>query len=406
MTRGGQPTLNSDICAFLGTLLAGGLQVGTRQQGSCLSLLKAAHEADTVGAWRSVFEILIPLPPSTTSSEVGLITEAVTFQPSCANNVVPENPTNGNSARVESPPETAVGPSTRSGNSLQVLVQPRSSTECIDRAPPSTSAPNKRPASDQPDAYPGTKRHKASHPSITPASELTRIHTRLLSIKGLPIYTFTSPLQLIQVLHDAIIGHRSLSNYGVLHGNISINNIMIPPPSHPFTDNLKGYLIDLNQTPETTRTSPTAAPHRASTNEFMAIGALEGMPHTYRHDLESFYYVFIWICIHYTLTDGVAAPCTVHKPALEGWTSDSHALAAAIKFGSISTGNTSGTQGLERILDSFEDWARGLKELAREWKGVLFPVREGLVWTGTDDDQAPLYQDVLDILGRTVREME
>lgn len=81
-------------------------------------------------------------------------------------------------------------------------------------------------------------------------------------------------------------------------------------------------------------------------------------------------------------------------------------MAAAIKFGSISTGNTSGTQGLERILDSFEDWARGLKELAREWKGVLFPVREGLVWTGTDDDQAPLYHDVLDILRRAVREME
>lgn len=29
----------------------------------------------------------------------------------------------------------------------------------------------------------------------------------------------------------------------------------------------------------------------------MAIGILKGRPHTYRHDLESFLYVFLWVAI-------------------------------------------------------------------------------------------------------------
>ena len=33
--------------------------------------------------------------------------------------------------------------------------------------------------------------------------------------------------------------------------------------------------------------------------QFMAIEVLQGKGHTYRHDLESFFYVFIWMCIRY-----------------------------------------------------------------------------------------------------------
>jgi hypothetical protein len=31
----------------------------------------------------------------------------------------------------------------------------------------------------------------------------------------------------------------------------------------------------------------------------MAIEVLQGKEHTYRHDLKSLFYVFIWICIRY-----------------------------------------------------------------------------------------------------------
>ena len=33
--------------------------------------------------------------------------------------------------------------------------------------------------------------------------------------------------------------------------------------------------------------------------EFMTIEVLEGRAHTYRHDLESFFYVFLWVIIRY-----------------------------------------------------------------------------------------------------------
>ena len=34
--------------------------------------------------------------------------------------------------------------------------------------------------------------------------------------------------------------------------------------------------------------------------EFMAIEVLLGIDHTYRHDLESFFYVLLWICARRT----------------------------------------------------------------------------------------------------------
>jgi hypothetical protein len=44
---------------------------------------------------------------------------------------------------------------------------------------------------------------------------------------------------------------------------------------------------------------PSGASHRTGTMQFMAIEVLQGKGHTYRRDLESFFYVFIWICIRY-----------------------------------------------------------------------------------------------------------
>lgn len=40
-------------------------------------------------------------------------------------------------------------------------------------------------------------------------------------------------------------------------------------------------------------------PKLAGTKVFMAIGALLGEDHSFMHDLESFFWVLFWICIHY-----------------------------------------------------------------------------------------------------------
>ena len=41
---------------------------------------------------------------------------------------------------------------------------------------------------------------------------------------------------------------------------------------------------------------PTGARHQTGTMQFIAIEVLRGTDHTYRHDLESFFYVLLCIC--------------------------------------------------------------------------------------------------------------
>ena len=51
----------------------------------------------------------------------------------------------------------------------------------------------------------------------------------------------------------------------------------------------------------------------------MAIGALLGDPHSFMHDLESFFWVLFWICIHY---DGLDEKGKVRRrivPKYEKW---------------------------------------------------------------------------------------
>jgi len=78
----------------------------------------------------------------------------------------------------------------------------------------------------------------------------------------------------------------------ILHSDMSENNIIITDRDY------KGMLIDLDLAKECDK-GPSGARHRSGTMEFMAIEFLDGVSHTYRHDLESFFYVFLWTCICY-----------------------------------------------------------------------------------------------------------
>ncbi|KAI1505466.1 hypothetical protein F5X99DRAFT_415913 [Biscogniauxia marginata] len=79
-------------------------------------------------------------------------------------------------------------------------------------------------------------------------------------------------------------GHESLRNAGLLHRDISANNLMI----NEDPDN-----------PSWLRKSASGAQGRTGTRAFMAIGTLLGEQHSFMHDLESFFWVLFWICIHY-----------------------------------------------------------------------------------------------------------
>ncbi|KAK3943782.1 hypothetical protein QBC46DRAFT_376216 [Diplogelasinospora grovesii] len=125
-----------------------------------------------------------------------------------------------------------------------------------------------------------------------------RVHRRVvLCDYGEPIYKASSRSALLAALEGCIEGHESLLKAGFLHRDVSINNLMINEdnsnPSWP------SFLIDLDLAIKVQRDGASGAMGKTGTRAFMAIGALLGEQHSFMHDLESFFWVLFWICIHY-----------------------------------------------------------------------------------------------------------
>jgi len=124
----------------------------------------------------------------------------------------------------------------------------------------------------------------------------------------------------------------------ILHRDVSENNIIITKST---TDGaLKGRLIDLDLAKELDSV-PSGASHRTGTMQFMAIEVLEGKGHTYRHDLESFLYVFIWMCTrhgHHDIDDNLKAKKPIRPAAinrLRDWYTGTYTQIARNKVGDM-----------------------------------------------------------------------
>ncbi|KAG5990187.1 hypothetical protein E4U52_004875 [Claviceps spartinae] len=142
------------------------------------------------------------------------------------------------------------------------------------------------------------RRRRASKSKTKPEN---RVHRRLILLDfGEPIYKASSRKVLLACLEKCIEGHRSLYQADILHRDIFINNLMVREESGK-----EGFIIDLDLAIDMKRANTvTDAAERSQrtrtcTRAFMAIGILEGEAHTFLHDLESFFWVLFWICIHY-----------------------------------------------------------------------------------------------------------
>lgn len=243
----------------------------------------------------------------------------------------------------------------------------------------------------------------AEHASILHFTGSNRIHTRILTVKGRPITTFTSAHELLLAFVGAIKGHQSLYQNRILHRDVSINNIMITLCEHPRADGLCGFLIDLDLAIETSVIAPSGAPHRTGTMEFMAIGALNREVHTFRHDLESFLYVLLWICINYRPAHkGLPRHVPFRKGVLDSWGGTFEGAAVA-KWGDMGRATVGSRQGLERLLGAFEGWAAELKGVARKFRDVLFPVVADGVMKFSEGEG--VYGDVLRMLQESAEKL-
>ncbi len=212
---------------------------------------------------------------------------------------------------------------------------------------------------------------------------------------GRPLEQFRNVTELLEALRDAIRAHRSLyQDGGILHQDISINNIIITEQG--AADEPKGMLIDLDVSMEL-KLGPVNPNELIGTRPFMAVGLLEGKPHTYRHDMEPLLYVLLWSVIcresDYPPTESRLRP----------WCAGSFDDLACRKLSDMEKHEF--TKITAEIPAGFEI----VKQLAEDLRQVLFPERDGVLFTGTDTEPAQvdgLYEAMVDAFGVAIAALE
>ena len=160
-----------------------------------------------------------------------------------------------------------------------------------------------------------------------------------------------------------MIGHESLrKRTGIIQGDVSIGNLMMNEedcnPSWP------SFLIDLDLAINEQREEPSGARAKTGTRAFMAIGVLLGEKHSFRHDLESFFWVLFWICIHY---NGPNEKGRVTK--FECWNYEDTTKLATIKKGEV---NDEG-DFLNTAKENFTPYYQQLIPWVNRLRKVVFP---------------------------------
>nr|ODN88949.1 hypothetical protein L203_02355 [Cryptococcus depauperatus CBS 7841] len=185
-----------------------------------------------------------------------------------------------------------------------------------------------------------------------------RVHRRvILCDYGKPIYEASSRVALLAAMERCIAGHESLLQAGFLHRDISINNLMIDE------DNDNAFLIDLDLAIRVSRIGASGAKGKTGMRVFMAIGVLWGQEHSFMHDLESFFWVLFWICIHY---DGPGKPIS---SKYDRWNYEEDSELAVLKAGTIVDEN----MFVATMFSSFTPFYKPLIPLMNEIRKKVFP---------------------------------
>jgi serine/threonine protein kinase len=163
----------------------------------------------------------------------------------------------------------------------------------------------------------------------------------------------------------------------ILHRDVSPENITISTTKQEGVP--RGFLIDLDVAICVDEAQPKGG-ERHGTRPFMAIGVLRTKKHTYKHDLESLFYCFLWVAI---CGKGKTWPPQGSK--LWAWTQASFRECASHKSAFEEA------EGFEYVLDEFTQDFVHCKELARELWRIFFFVGSG--HDGNDPDIC--YQAVL-----------
>lgn len=245
------------------------------------------------------------------------------------------------------PPTNSATASAQGMRQSRSIAKRKRSSNSID--PP--LSPSKRPCSTSP-----------IKPQTTEVPN--RFHRRVvLQDFGKPIYKASSRASLLAALEGCIEGHESLlMKAGILQRDISINNLLINEDDD--NPSWRSFLIDLDLAIEEQRIGASGAREMTGTKVFMAIGVLKGEKHSFMHDLESFFWVLFWICIHY---DGPNHSRVVDD--FDQWNYLSLSSLARVKKGHIDDE----ADFIEYAEDNFTQYYQPLVPWVNRLRRVVFP---------------------------------
>ncbi|KAH6879388.1 kinase-like domain-containing protein, partial [Coprinopsis sp. MPI-PUGE-AT-0042] len=132
-----------------------------------------------------------------------------------------------------------------------------------------------------------------------------RVKVRMvMECYGEPIYKFSNSKQLLYALTAAVNGLRKLYQRGILHRDISVNNILLGDPEGDLK--WRGVMIDLDMAANFL-VEGNVQGFRSGTRTFQSTNVLASYnprsknytPHDYGDDLESFLYVYVYLLCCY-----------------------------------------------------------------------------------------------------------
>ncbi|KAF2647234.1 hypothetical protein K491DRAFT_614914 [Lophiostoma macrostomum CBS 122681] len=222
------------------------------------------------------------------------------------------------------------------------------------------------------------KRTRLSSPATDNPPPRNRIHRRLfMQDVGKDILSASSPRGILVGLLGGLKGHESLLDANILHRDISMGNIVLNMAEDD------GFLIDLDLAIKIDRDTVSGAPSQIGTKAYMAVGALNGEQHSFMHDLEYFFWVLFWICMHCT---GPQSYRTVEE--WERWNFFSTTGLAMLKLGLVIEEDKF-TAYLEEYMTSY---CTPLTQCLQALRKVVFS--DGKRWR-TEDRQ--LYERMRDV---------
>jgi hypothetical protein len=226
-----------------------------------------------------------------------------------------------------------------------------------------------------------------------------RIYSCLvISPAGRVISEFKTVKELLESERDAIKAHRSLYVKGkILHRDISSNNIIITDPK--TANGFKGMLIDLDLA-KVQDSSSSGARYRTGTMQFMAIEVLRKTDHTYRHDLESFFYVLLWMCARQAWYNKFGVKENPPQESLlRKWEIGSLNYIADSKEGHMTVNS------LKRLMNEFPKELDIMKPLCLDFRKILFRDTADLFFGTPAGDPDQLYTPIIAAFDETISKL-